>query len=408
MVRVIQESAQRRRHSRRPNFPVAGTVQPYGLYPVWAHPVLPGETMQSASLKLRALSMPVKHPLAGAWLESWIVYVKFTDLDPELGQMFISDAYSETGYTAAADSPRYFAKAGQIDWLRLCTERVHEAYFLNEGETPRYIDGVPQVKLNNVSWYQNMIFQAADEVVPTGDATEMYQHLQGWQMLQQMQMTELTYEQYLEQYGAKPVAERSGDPEILRFSRSWTQPSNTISPADGSPSSAFAWNDEVKLDKAKRFNEPGFVVHLMAIRPKMYQANLAASMIGNLWGFSDFFPAYTLDDPTASVRELAKTDPVFGAAMTDAGGETMLYDHMDLLSHGEQFVNDWTNQPYELPKATGWSVLTGADTPDVRGEYCTPADVTALFKGTAAPYQQCYYEGMASAVVSGHAQDTTR
>jgi hypothetical protein len=406
MVRIIQESASAKRHSRRPNFPLAGTLKPYGLYPIFIHPVLPGETLQSATVKMRTISMPVKHPLSGAWKEDWLIYVKFTDLDPDLGQMFISDTYDSSAFVAGSDDAKTFVKAGQIDWVRLALEKIHRSYFVSESETPRTIHGVPQVKLNNASWYQNMVFEAADQAVPTTDASDLYQHLAGWQMLQQMKLTELTYEDYLQQYGARPTHNRETDPEILRFARSWTLPTNQISPETGVPSSALAWSDEIKLDKAKRFNEPGFLIMLSTVRPKMFNGNLKHSMVGNMWGFSDWFPAYTLDDPTSSVKKLAKTDDVFAAAMTDAGTETLLYDHMDLLMHGEQFVNDWDG-PYDLPQHSAHSVKTGANVPDLRGEYCNLADVTALWSGATEPFQKLYYEGIASAVVSGHARDNT-
>ena len=76
-IQVITGNEKRTRHNRRPNFPIAGTCKPYGLYPLWVHPVLPGETLQSMTTKIRALSMPIKHPLGGAWMETWLVYVKF-------------------------------------------------------------------------------------------------------------------------------------------------------------------------------------------------------------------------------------------------------------------------------------------------------------------------------------------
>ena len=356
------------------------------------------------SQKSRMLSLPVKHPLAGAWLENWLVYVKFTDLDRELGQSFISDDVSTSGYVAAADQPRHFTGAGQIDWIKKCVERVHKAYFVHENETPRFIDGVPQVKLNNVSWYQNCVFEAAAEAVPTADADELYAHLQGWQMLQQMQMTELTYEKYLETYGVRSIAENKGDPEILRFARSWTQPVNTVEPTTGAPSSAFVWSDQITMDKAKRFDEPGFILMLTAVRPKMFQANLGHSMVGNLWGFSDWYPSYNMQDPTAGVKKLLKDDHVFAAALDDSGGETILYDHRDLLMHGEQFINDDAH-PYSLPMSTGLQTATGSEPEDLRGEYCKESDIAPLFTGTDP---RCYYEGMAHCTISGHVWDSTK
>ena len=403
MIRV--EQSQPKRFNRRPNFPIAGTMKPFGLYPLWITPVLPGETLQSQTTKMRVISMPILHPLGGSWLETWTVYVKFTDIDRELGQMFVSDTYSTTGYTAAADSARMFTKAGQIDWVQKCVDRIHTAYFVHDNETPRTIDGVPQVKLNNVSWYQNLMFRPADEAVPVSDANDMYEHLQAWQMLQQMQMTELTYEKYLETFGVRSVRQNVGDPEILRFSRSWTQPVNTIEPTTGAPSSAWAWSDEIKMEKAKRFDEPGFVLQIATIRPKLYQGNLGGSMVGNLWGFSDWYPSYTLSDPTSGVRDITGDDPVFDSVAGGTGSDDLIYDHRDLLSHGEQFVNTATH-PYRLPVSTGLDVTSGSSEPeDNRGEYCTSQDVDDLFAGET---KICYYDGMASAVIAGHVTDTTR
>lgn len=393
------------RKNRQPVFPLAGTMKPYGLYPLMIHPVLPGETLQSVSTKLSLVSLPIKHPLMGAWFETWTCYVKFTDLDRDLGQMFVSDSYSTTGWTQGSSSSRYFTKSGQIAWVQKCAERIHDAYFVHDNETPRTIDGVRQVKLNNRSWYQNMIFEPAASAVPTTDASDTYADLQGWMMLQQMNMTELTYEKYLETYGARPARLSEGDPEILRFSRSWTKPVNVIDPTDGTPASAWVWNDEIKADKPKRFNEPGFVIQLATVRPKMFQKYLDYSMVGNLWGFSDWYPSYTLDDPTSSVKTINTADPVFNAShRTDAGELDMKYDHKDLLNHGEQFINDSTH-PYTLYTST-YMQAQDASTPEaLRGEYCYSSDVDNMFVGAD---KRMYYDGITMLNISGHVQDTTR
>lgn len=395
------------RMQRKPVFPMAGTMKPYGLYPLMIHPVLPGETLQSFSTKLSLVSMPVANPLLGSWLETWTCYVKFTDLDRELGDMFVSDSYSTTGWTQSGANFRYFTDAGQIAWVQKCVERIHSAYFIHDNETARTIDQVPQIKLNNRSWYQNMIFEGADSAVPTTDASDLYEDIQGWMMLQQMNMTELTYEKYLETYGARPARASEGDPEILRFSRSWTRPVNVVEPSTGVPASAWVWNDEVKGEKPKRFNEPGFIIQLAAVRPKMYQRYLGYSMVGNLWGFSDWFPSYTLDDPTASVKKINTANEVFGALhRTDAGDVDLLYDHKDLLNHGEQFVNvNNTTTPYDLYLSTGLRAQDASEPEDLRGEYCNVADVDAMFPGTD---KVLYYDGITMMNISGHVTDTTR
>ena len=163
-IQTILPGQTRTRHTRRPNFPIAGTMVPFGLYPIMVHPVLPGETLHNFESKFRCLSRPVKHPLAGCWLEHWLCYVKFTDLDRQFGEMFISDTYSTAGHTAGADKPRMFTKSGQIDWITKCVNRIHQAYFIHEHETARTIDGVPLVKINQASWMQNALFQPTPHI----------------------------------------------------------------------------------------------------------------------------------------------------------------------------------------------------------------------------------------------------
>jgi len=405
---ILAPGQKRTRKKRSPNFPVAGLMKPFGLYPILCHPVLPGETLNNFQLKWRTLSKPVKHPLAGAWLETWLVYVKLTDLNRDLGNMFIDDTYSTTGYLNSGGDARYYTADGQIDWIKLITERIHDAYFMDDSETARTIDGVRQTKLSTMSWYQNCMFKPADDALAVTDIHDTVKELDAYMMMQQMNMTELTYEKYLEQYGVTSIRQSEGDPEILRYARSWTQPVNTVDPSNGAPSSAWVWSDDMKATKDKRFAEPGFVIALASVRPKMYQKHVQNSFVGNLWGFTDWFPAYNLEDPTAGIRTLSSADKVFHADhRTDVGDVDLLYDHRDLLNHGEAFVNDWTGNPFSLPLSTGMVAEDASDNASMRGEYATDTDIAALFTSATATDQFCYYEGIGHMDISGHVTDTT-
>lgn len=407
-ISVLQPGQRRTRKNRSPNFPVAGRMKPFGLYPIMAHPVLPGETMKSFNLKWRTLSMPLKHPLGGSWLETWLVYVKLTDLDRELGNMFIDDSYSATAWQAGSSRSAYFTAAGQIDWVRLATHKVHDSYFMDDEETLRTIDGVRMTKLSNNSWYQNAIFKPADDAPSGADIGADYAELQAWQMMQMMSMTEVTYASYLEQYGVQSIRQAEGKPEILRYARSWTLPTNTVEPSTGRPSTAWVWSDEVKADKDKRFTEPGIILCLASVRPKMYQANLRYSMIGELWGFSDWFPAYTLEDPTAGIKTISSASPVFNSGFrSDAGDVDINVDMRDLLSHGEQFVNYYGTEPYEIPMAAGMVGQDASDNQNLRGEYSNIEAIDDLFSGATDADRWCYYEGIAHMNIAGHIQDTT-
>lgn len=409
-VSILSPGQARTRVNRRPVFPMAGIMKPFGLYPLMIHPVLPGETLQSASFKMKLVSRPVVHPFAGCWWDFWLTYVKFTDIDRDLGDMFVSDSFSSSGYTASGDNARTFVKSGQIDWVNMCLNRFHEAYFIHDNETARTIDGVPLTKLNAKSWMANLMFKPADEAVTTTDVFDQQEQLTAYQMMQLMGMTELTYEDYCKQFGVQTIRTGQGEPEILRYARAWTQPVNTIDPSDGSPSSAWVWNEDVKAEKPKRFDEPGFLLAVAALRPKMYYKYLQSSIVGNLWGFTDWFPIYNIDDPTAHVRTIQTTDDVFDPLANAAeSAADMWYDHRDVLHHGEQFVNAAAaDHPFAIPLATAPSLLAADEPEDLRGEYATLTDVNSLFVGTNDADRFIIYEGMGQLTVSGHSKDLIR
>lgn len=394
------------RKKRTPNFPISGVMKPYGLYPIMAHPVLPGETLNKFTTKWRVLSKPMKHPLAGAWLETWLVYVKVTDIEKALAQQFIETNVSTSGYTFSSDAPRYFGKSGQIDWLQMATERFHASYFLDDDETLRTIDGVPMVKLQNRSWMNNVTFKLADDAPDTSDMDDMRREMDAYQMAQLMGLTELTYEAFLGQYGVRKT-DAEGMPEILRYAPSWTLPINTVEPSTGAPSTCFMWQDAVELSKPKRFDEPGFVIMFGAVRPKMYWGGIKSSLIGTMWGFGDWFPVYTLDDPLAGVKVISTSDAVYDPALRGTTDVDLWYDHNDLLMHGEQFVNntDAPTTPFPLPTANGIDLDDSEPIQDLRGQYPISTDIASLFVSATATDQFCVYEGMASMDVSGHVKD---
>lgn len=416
-MQVVTPGETRTRVSRQPNFPLTGRMKPYGLYPFMAHPVLPGETLMDFEAKQRVLSMPVRHPLFGAWFERWLVYVKLTDLDPALAEMFVSLNMATTGYTATVDNPRTFTKAGQIDWIGMCMRRIWEVYFADESEvggTMPTIDGVPMCGRKHVDWAQNLMF-TPEGITPEDLPSNPEGQLTGMQMMALAGMSELSYEKYIQQYGVsqRDAVAVSGNPQILRYTMSWTVPTNAIDPVSGAPSSAWAWSDPFKSEKNFRFNEPGFVLMIGAIRPKMFSDAMVASRIGNMWGFADWFPSYNLSDPAAGIVEIDGDDPAFRADF-GAGTDKLLVDHRDLLSRGEVFVNHgWDDGPYYIPRITSQTAGGGtAPLQTLRGKYPALADVNNLFHENTAetPDEKrrcCYYEGIGQLSIRGHVKDTT-
>lgn len=415
-LQIVQPGQTRTRKRRSPQFPIAGTMKPFGLYPLWATPVLPGETVNSMETKYRLISMPVKHPLTGAWFETWLVYVSLTDMEENFAQMFISEDVSPAAYQAGTDRPRYFTKAGQIDYIKLAMDAVVKAYFRDEEEPDwdtHLIDGVHMAKRSQFDWAQNLMFKPAvldAAFLPSAlpeDGT-----LTPLEIMRMAGMSEITYEKYLMQYGVaqKDAVKESRIPEILRYTRDWTVPTNSIEPTTGRPSSAFSWSSTIKADKPKRFDEPGFLVMFGCVRPKMFDITMGASMVGELWGFGDFFPVYNLADPAAGLKLIDASHKVlpYVHGITDP----LMYDHRDLLSHGEQFVNDWAG-PYPLPTISTRTLAVGSEVHDLRGQYPSVANVEALFVEDDAQTpsdarMRLFYEGIASVEITGHVADTTR
>lgn len=415
-IRVVTPGETRTRVTRSPTFPIYGKVKPFGLYPVMATPVLPGETLQEFEMKARHISMPVRNPLTGAWLEQWLVYVKLTDIDHQLAQMFISNDMPTTGFTAETSSDRYFTRAGQINYIKRATDAVWKAYFADDGEVMQYIDGVPKIRRGNVDWTQNLMFTPDDLIVDDLPSNPEGQ-LTGMQIMALAGMSEITYEKYLQQYGvsSQATAAMEHKPEILRYSRSWVTPVNNIDPSTGAPSSAWAWSGTLKNEKPKRFDEPGFLILFQSVRPKMFSDALRYSIVGNLWGFADFFPAYNLQDPAAGIKEIMTDDPAFIDAFGPDGESaiSILYDHRDILSHGEQFINSHTDNPYPVPMITSQRQTSGDNANQLmRGLYPSDTDIDSVFLDATAetptPSKRCiYYEGICQATIRGHVKDTT-
>ncbi len=402
---IIEQGGQGKMKNRRPNFMVHGKMKPYGLYPLMIHPVLPKETLQNFTMKGQFVSSPIVNPLIGSWMDLTLWYVKVTDLDPALSDMFLSDTFSTSGYTATADDEKYFVKTGQIKWTEMCVERIHDIHFLPEGWTALTMDDMPRVRLDNSQFLQNAIFKPADVAVVTDDAVEAGQQLSAADVMRQMTMADMTYENWLKSYGVTDLPAAQGVPELLGFQPAWTMPVNTVDPATGTPSSAWIWRPDWQVKQAKRFNEAGFLICLGVVRPKMYQHRLEASLVGEIWGFSDWIPAFYMDKPEMFVREMAGDNAIFHTdAYTTA--DDFQFDYSDLWVQGEQFINNRSDPLWPLPFAKYLSTETGGNDAKLRGAYANGGDVTAMFSTPGDSFIE--YDGICRMTVSGHIRDMIR
>lgn len=396
-LRIAQSVGRTGRKSRTPQHSWNLRHRPWNIQPMMIAPVIPGDTLQRILWQSRAVTDPVINALTGWWLEYYFFYCKHRDLDirDELEQMVLDPEWDPTPVeTAAADVDTYHAANG-INWVLECMKRVVECYFRNEGEAWNVaVDGstgLPLAKITGQNVFDSLSLTSAYESVdvaipvdatPAPDvvmASDIEAAMQQWYLARQLNMTDKTYEDFLRDYGiSAPGREDPHRPELIRFSREWSYPSNTIDPADGSPTSAVSWAISERADKDRFFREPGFIVGYTVLRPKVYLARQVGSTAWALDSVFRWLPAMLNDDPATSIVSIAA-----GAGPLGLQDNSYVFDVRDLHMYGEQFVN--------------YSMLS-ADVPIAGPFVDLPADATAArwYPGAAdlnKPFVETYANG---------------
>lgn len=386
-------SQQQKRHLRRPQHAFQVRHRPWQIQPFMLAPVLPGETMKNLLMQARAVTDPIKNPLIGWWLEYYFFYVKISDLNDRdlLQSMFIDPSTDVSSLTSAAVVNHYHG-AGGIDWSKLCLDRVVDEYFRNEGEavTIAQLDSLPLASIGKTSGLDSVInasdFTAADVTVDGTApllASEVETAMMQWALLKQYGgLQDISYEDFLKQYGIRgtAVAEVSHKPELVRFVREWSYPSNTIDPTDGSPSSAVSWTVAERGDKDRFFTEPGFLFGVTVARPKVYYSKQTGSLADYMKTAYNWLPAVLTNDWRTSYAN-------FGATAGPLASSAAAYwiDLRDLFMYGDQFVN------FALTETDAG--LVALPTTANAKRYASSTDADALF-ASASPANKVRQDGI--------------
>lgn len=413
---------------RRPQHPFYLHQRPFEITPFFIAPVLPGETMKNMLLQSRAVTDPLANPLIGWWLEYYFFYVKHRDLDDreDFTQMHLEPAFDMSGaghlQTSAADSWRYTA-LGSVKWVDYCLTRVVDEYFRDEGEVAGdhvISTGKPAAKIMWNSWMDNLIpasqLAAADvslgevgeSVTSTGAfaddelmVSEIDAAMRQYEFLRANGLVQMDYEDYLATFGIKVPGEEQHRPELVRYVRDWTYPTNTIDPTNGTPRSACSWAIAERADKARFFKEPGFLFGVTLARPKVYFAGQSGNKAGELQNAFSWLPAMMQDDPMTSLRNWTAASGVLPSTSAD-----YVADLRDLLIYGDQFVN----VPFGSVSDINEVALPANDLSNVR--YPSATDVDALFVtvegGTAGLTKyRVRQDGIVTVNVAGRQVDAT-
>lgn len=390
--------------------------RPWQIQPMLIAPVLPGETLKNLLLQARVVTDPIRNPLIGWWYEFYFFYVKHRDLAERaiVTEMHLNPAQDMSSLNQAATLNTYHAGPG-VDWVKLCLARVTEEYFRDDDEeaTTFAVDGLPLSKLAlKETWMDSLKDEAAipgtgndhelpgqNPVIPDGVPAGFENHFIQWEHMRALKLTDASFEDYLRSFGVnaprETLIEEINRPELIRYVRDWTYPSNTIDPVSGAPSSACSWGIAERADKDRFFKEPGFIFGVAVARPKVYvnkQKGAGVSMMNDAYSW---LPAILQDQPYTSLKKFAfNAGPLSG---TMAAGNYWV-DLRDLLVYGDQFVN------FALTEIDAGFVAL--PTAAMQRKYVTAADMDGLFK-SASPANKVRADGVVSMTIHSRIVDTS-
>lgn len=409
---VIQQLPKVGRKLRNPSHSFIIRQQPWVIQPFMIAPVLPGETLKNLLLQSRAVTDPIKNPITGWWHEYYFFYVKLRDLGirAEMEKMVLDPTWdwnTAPGVkTVASSNNNYFAGNG-IDWTQKCLEVVVAEYFRNEDEAWNTftLGGLPVASIVGNGWMDSLIPRTAlapaeDMVVnPAASdllASEVDRAMRQYELLKMNGLVQQSFEDYLRTYGVSIAeAEDPFRPELIRYVRDWTYPTNTIDPTNGTPRSACSWSIAERADKDRFFKEPGFICGYTVTRPKVYFRNQAGSAAWFLRNVMTWLPAVMHDDPYTSLQEIdgATASPCSLAATN------YVVDVRDLFLYGDQFCN------FDRA-ATDASMIPGPEATTFEHRYVTnQAQVDEFFVTVGT--NKVKIDGVVNLSILGRQVDTT-
>lgn len=397
----------RGRSTRRPEHRFYLEAYPWEITPCAIAPVLPGERMRRAVWQSRVVSDPLLSPVIGWWQDYFLFYVPLS----QLASYSAFKALVESGdlntviAATAADAPMYYAGRG-ANWLRECMDVIVKEWFRPEDEraaspAPAIRAGRPAARLG-LDGVEHSLRTQANYPGTTGGALGATQRAQEdayrtYEFLRDQGMVQMDYEDWLRTYGVDaPEAIKRKRPYLLRYTRNWTYPSNTVNQSDGVPVTAVSWAITERADKQRYINEPGFIVLVSISRPKVYRANQEAFGASIMDRLQYWMPALLRGDPQTSLRlDTATSSPLYDTILA----ADHYIDVRDLLIHGDQF----SNTGFSSTRDNGIALPTAAG----EAQYATQAIAEGLFSnpGSAGLFF-VRQDGVLRLEISGAVEDT--
>lgn len=386
-----------RRQTRRPRHNYAVEFMPYELAPFLIAPVGAGDSIKAIRFESRVLSDPLKNQVAGWWAEKYFFYVPLSVMGDDasttdIAAQLVSNAEfaGQSGLDQTTRNWQYFrAGDGAVNWLHECYKPIVRSYFRREGEDWDEVTSAAGLAL--VGHYGKSFLDAVHDVSDFSGGAVVDDYEGFWEAYQQIRAQKLisadtTFEEYLRSQGVSVPAQlretvtNKRKPELLKFVRQFTYPTNTVNPAAaGEQVSAVSWVVAERMDRRIFCNQPGFIVGLATVRPKVYSWDQASYGAGLLRTAREWLPNDTVDAPQNSLIKInsAGTEGVLATA-----GETVV-DMAGLWALGDQFV-DSSRAP----------MMTGR-------VYPLESDIKALFADTEGTHTWIQMDGTAAFSITG-------
>lgn len=394
------------RLQRKPYEDFFAVQRPWDIQPISLQPVLPGETLMNVQFQARVLTDPIVHRLSGWWYEVYMFYVKHSDLEADwtaIQNMHLTN--SALGLADATRRDAYYKTTtmSAVDWMKRCTECVTKWYFRDGGEAlagygnygrrqPANAGDIYKARVRDPMWLESV---KIEDVNPTGqgdlpgveDFNDTFipaawsNHYAQWEHMRQIKMLpdNVSFEDYLATFGVKAperIQETEHRPELLRYIREWQYPSNTVDGATGAAASAVSWAVNARADKPRYFPEPGFILTVSVVRPKVFfgnQTHHATIMLDDAYGW---LPAIMRENPFTSLIEYDHNEGPISIVFNAA--DDYWVDRRDLFARGGQMVNFNPVDAVTIAPIVDLPKVAGADN-DINLWYASDTDAQNLF-----------------------------
>lgn len=410
MLQLVQDVNQVRRKVRNPVHPHLVEYRPFQLQPFMIAPVLPGETLKQLSAQARVITDPLKGGAGNIlpwWCEHFYFYVKVRQLGDTVRAAFEAMVLDGTPIAINdAAQAETFHNGGTIDWVKHCLHFVTEnGGFRDDGEAWNVatLGNLPIAAAHRrgQSFIDSMMVDNDGSAPPSNnhqnphDPRVLAEYQEQYERMRAMRMIDMTFEDWLQTYGVTfPSSASLERPELIRLSSEWAYPANTVDPATGLPTGAASFAVNIRADKDRFFNEPGFIFGVTMVRPKIFLGNQTGAAVQMMNTPLPWMPRLLADQPHTTVKEFV------GGASTPTGplrGQTKGYwlDTRDLFTHGDQFI--------AFAAANGFAPAL----PAANGEYrfLTAAQIDAMF--AAAGKNKVRQDGVTRLSILGHPTTST-